>query len=96
MTEIEARTEKLTAALRRAGVRITRQRATLLSVLAEDMDHPGALELMRRAEVRAPGISLSTVYRFLSELEAQGVILWTSSRALRHCSNMARRHITTT
>ena len=75
MTQIDRRTEKLTAALRRAGVRITRQRAALLSVLAEAQDHPEAVELHRRAEEAVPGISLSTVYRTLTELESQGVIL---------------------
>lgn len=75
MTKIDRRTEELTAALRRAGVRITRQRAALLSVLAAADDHPEAQELQRRAEVDVPGISLSTVYRTLTELEAQGVIM---------------------
>lgn len=75
MTKIARRTEKLTEALRRAGVRITRQRAALLSVLAEAEDHPEAVELHRRAEAVVPGISLSTVYRSLTELESQGVIL---------------------
>ncbi|WIV49806.1 Fur family transcriptional regulator [Marivivens sp. LCG002] len=75
MTKIARRTEKLTEALRRAGVRITRQRAALLSVLAEAEDHPEAIELHRRAEAVVPGISLSTVYRSLTELENQGVIL---------------------
>ncbi|WP_372838213.1 Fur family transcriptional regulator [Phaeovulum sp.] len=75
MPEIRRRTENLTKALRRAGVRITRQRAALLSVLAEAEDHPEAVELQRRAEEAVPGISLSTVYRTLTELETQGVIL---------------------
>ena len=75
MTKTENRAEKLTSALRRAGVRITRQRAALLSVLAAADDHPEAVELHRRAEAAVPGISLSTVYRTLTELENQGVIL---------------------
>lgn len=75
MTEIDRKTKKLTEALRHAGVRITRQRAALLTVLAEAEDHPEAVELQRRAEEAVPGISLSTVYRTLTELEAQGVIL---------------------
>jgi Fur family ferric uptake transcriptional regulator len=57
-----------------AGVRSTRQRAALLAVLAESNDHPDAHELQRRAQIEAPGISLSTVYRTLTELETQGVI----------------------
>jgi Fur family ferric uptake transcriptional regulator len=74
MSKIDRRTKDLTEALRRAGVRITRQRAALLSVLAAAEDHPEATELHKRAEADVPGISLSTVYRTLTELEAQGVI----------------------
>ena len=65
---------RLTQALRDAGVRITRQRAALLAVLADAEDHPDAVELHRRSEAQVPGISLSTVYRTLSALEQQGVI----------------------
>ena len=75
MDDTDRRTENLTHALRRAGVRITRQRAALLTVLAKADDHPDAPELQRRAEAVVPGISLSTVYRTLTELEQQGVIL---------------------
>lgn len=74
MKTLLQRTEDLTDALRNAGVRITRQRAALLEVLAGSEDHPDAIELHRRAENKVPGISLSTVYRTLTELEAQGVI----------------------
>ena len=74
MTKAAKRTERLTDALRSAGVRITRQRAALLSVIAEAEDHPQATELQRRVEEKVPGISLSTVYRTLTELEAQGLI----------------------
>ncbi|PTW50244.1 Fur family transcriptional regulator [Rhodovulum kholense] len=71
---MQDQTDRLTRALRAAGVRITRQRAVLLDVLAETEDHPDAVELHRRAEPRVPGLSLSTVYRTLSALEEQGVI----------------------
>ncbi|WP_150296724.1 Fur family transcriptional regulator [Salipiger aestuarii] len=74
MISIETRTQELTGALRRAGVRITRQRAALLAVVAAAKDHPDAVELHRRAHEKVPGISLSTVYRTLTELESQGVI----------------------
>ena len=74
MTRQDDRTRRLTEALRDAGVRVTRQRAALLSVLARADDHPEAVELHRRAESELPGISLSTVYRTLSALESQGVI----------------------
>lgn len=74
MTRTEQRSERLTQALRDAGVRITRQRAALVGVLAEADDHPDAVELHRRAEAEVPGISLSTVYRTLTALEEQDVI----------------------
>ncbi|TDH38545.1 transcriptional repressor [Pseudohoeflea suaedae] len=74
MTNAQQRAEHFTQALRAAGVRITRQRAALLDVLAEAEDHPDAVELHRRSKDRAPGISLSTVYRTLTALEEQGVI----------------------
>ncbi len=68
------RARELQAALRRAGVRITRQRAALVSILAAAEDHPDAVELHRRAQAVEEGVSLSTVYRTLTELETQGVI----------------------
>lgn len=74
MMKTERRTERLMQALRDAGVRITRQRAALVSALANAEDHPDAVELHRRAEAEVPRISLSTVYRTLAALEEQGVI----------------------
>lgn len=68
------RQNELETALRSAGVRITRQRAALLRILADAEDHPDAPELLRRARAVEPGVSLSTVYRTLAELEAQGVV----------------------
>ncbi|MBD9527945.1 MULTISPECIES: Fur family transcriptional regulator [Paracoccus] len=62
-------------ALRRAGIRITRQRAALLRVLASAEDHPDATQLFQRATEAGAGVSLATVYRTLSALEAQGVVL---------------------
>lgn len=73
--EISERAQSFEHALRRAGVRITRQRSALLRVLAGAGDHPDATELHRRAMAQGAGVSLATVYRTLSELEAQGVIL---------------------
>ncbi|MAY61111.1 MAG: transcriptional repressor [Rhizobiales bacterium] len=74
MATKQQRTERFEQALRESGVRITRQRAAMLRVLAEADDHPDAVELHRRSEVEVPGISLSTVYRTLSALEEKGVI----------------------
>lgn len=74
MSILQKRAEDLQEALRAQGIRITRQRVALLKVLAESEDHPDANELHRRAYAVDGQVSLSTVYRTLSALEAQGVI----------------------
>ncbi len=68
------RTEKMSAALRKAGIRVTRQRIALLGVLADADDHPDAVELHDRARAVEPSVSLATVYRTLSVLESEGVV----------------------
>ncbi|WP_134679333.1 Fur family transcriptional regulator [Paracoccus ravus] len=72
--DIESRAQTFETALRRAGIRITRQRAALLRVLASTDDHPDASQLYARATEAGAGVSLATVYRTLAALEAQGVI----------------------
>jgi Fur family ferric uptake transcriptional regulator len=74
MIDVANRTRQLEAALRVEGIRMTHQRATLLSILAAAEDHPDANELHRRAQAMDPSVSLSTVYRTLSVLERQGVV----------------------
>ena len=69
------KTRRMTKALRDGGVRVTRQRETLLQVLTEAQDHPDAAELHRRARAVDESVSLATVYRTLSVLEREGVIL---------------------
>lgn len=71
---VERRAKDLEAALREAGVRVTRQRAALLRVIAASEDHPDAAELHTRAEAAGAGVSLATVYRTLTTLQTQGVI----------------------
>ena len=74
MSEANTSAETLEQALRADGVRITRQRAALLKVLADADDHPDANELHRRARQIEDTVSLATVYRTLTALEAQGVV----------------------
>jgi len=70
----KSRAIRLEEALRAAGVRVTRQRAALLKVIAAADDHPDAAELHTRAVTAGAGVSLATVYRTLTTLQAQGVI----------------------
>lgn len=74
MSENRHRVAELEEALRAKGVRITRQRAALLTVLAQAEDHPDANELHRRAREIDESVSLSTVYRTLTVLEDQSVV----------------------
>lgn len=60
--------------LRRAGVRITRQRQVILRILSETENHPDAMEIFNRASEIDPSISLSTVYRTMKLLEEKGAI----------------------
>jgi Fur family transcriptional regulator, ferric uptake regulator len=74
MTDTRYKVAELEQALRGKGVRITRQRAAILTVLAEAEDHPDANELHRRAREIDDSVSLSTVYRTLTVLEDQSVV----------------------
>jgi Fur family transcriptional regulator, ferric uptake regulator len=74
MTDSRHKIAELEQALRGKGVRITRQRAAILRVLAEAEDHPDANELHRRAREIDESVSLSTVYRTLTVLEDQSVV----------------------
>ena len=62
------------ARLREAGVRITRPRKAILTILSKSEDHPDAMALFRRAVEIDPTISLSTVYRTMKLLEDKGEI----------------------
>lgn len=74
MKQNKNRIEELEGVLRDGGVRVTRQRAAILKILATAVDHPDASELHRRAKEIDATVSLSTVYRTLSALEQQGVV----------------------
>ncbi len=54
--------------LRRAGLRPTRQRAAIYSVLASTDSHPTAVELHEMVQQFEPSLSLATVYNTLDAL----------------------------
>lgn len=61
-------------ACRRHGLRITGPRKIIAALLASAQDHPDVRELHRRATLRDPAISLSTVYRTLRQFADIGLI----------------------
>ncbi|GIX13126.1 MAG: transcriptional repressor [Paracoccaceae bacterium] len=74
MSDAARRAKRMEEALREGGVRMTRQRALLVQVLAEAEDHPDATEIFRRVREVDGSVSLSTIYRTLAALEAQGMV----------------------
>ena len=60
--------------LREAGVRVTRPRRIILSVLKDTDGHPDAVAIFNRVNALDASISLSTVYRTMKLLESRGAI----------------------
>lgn len=57
-----------------AGLRMTKQRREVYTVLLHQRDHPTATEVFRRVQDRMPSISLATVYNCLDALADHGLI----------------------
>src|SRR3954463_14012246 len=66
--------ERLSAALRAAGHRVTSQRLVLYRVLGGVGRHGHAEELPRVSSERLPGLSLPTVYATLELFEGLGLV----------------------
>ena len=60
--------------LRNSGLRVTRQRLTIMALLEGSSDHPNAEDLLARAKEEDDSVSQATVYRTLSTLEAAGIV----------------------
>jgi Fe2+ or Zn2+ uptake regulation protein len=69
--EIERR---LIKRLREKGYKLTSQRLEIISLLARDKTHPGAMDLFRKVRKRVPNISMSTVYYTLDMLKKEGLL----------------------
>lgn len=66
--------EQILTALRRLGIRVTRQRLVVAEVLVNARDHPTAQEVYERARVALPQISLGTIYNTIGILINSGFI----------------------
>lgn len=76
--------------VRRAGVRMTRQRSVVLQVLLSTCDHPTAAMIHERATHLLGGISLATIYNSLETLTQAGVVnhLHFDNGPSRYCPNL--------
>lgn len=90
----EDRVRRLRALAVRQGLRMTPQRAVLLSVLGRMPHHPTADELYRRVKKILPSVSPATVYRNVQVLAQAGVIstLERAGDALRYDPNPDEHH----
>ncbi len=67
--------EKYITMLRSRGFRMTPQRQAILRILLEADSHLSALEICELAHQAMPGLTEATVYRTLSFLTEQGLVL---------------------
>jgi len=82
--------KKLKRSLAESGLRSTRQREEIFSVLMGKRDHPTAEEVYTRARSRLPGISLATVYNCLETLVECGLVRQVNfeRESSRYCPNL--------
>ncbi|WP_457677938.1 Fur family transcriptional regulator [Thermovibrio sp.] len=66
--------EEFKRKIRASGLKITPQRLAVYKEIASRQDHPSAEELYERLKDKIEGISLTTVYRTLSNLEKAGLV----------------------
>jgi Fe2+ or Zn2+ uptake regulation protein len=66
--------EKLIATLRDKGYKLTPQRLEIIKLLARDMSHPGAGDILKKVRKAVPRISMSTVYYTLDMMKKEGLI----------------------
>ncbi len=67
--------DHLAEQLRARGYRLTPQRLAILRILNEAGDHLSPVEVFERARSKMPGLTEATVYRTLSFLHRQGILL---------------------
>jgi Fe2+ or Zn2+ uptake regulation protein len=81
---------RLAESLATSGLRFTRQRQQVFSVVAESHDHPSAEEIYTRTRTRMPDISFATVYNCLGVLVQCGLVrqVLLDRGHARYCPNM--------
>jgi Fur family transcriptional regulator, peroxide stress response regulator len=65
---------RLIERLRKKGYKLTAQRLEIISLLARDMTHPGAADILKKIRKNIPQVSMSTVYYTLDMLKKEGLI----------------------
>jgi len=92
--ELAQRVERLTAALKDAGLRVTFQRLEIAREIAASNSHPDVETVYRAVHGRIPTISLDTVYRTLGTLAEIGAIQRVTAAVgpARYEANLSQHH----
>ncbi|HAZ65961.1 MAG TPA: transcriptional repressor [Opitutae bacterium] len=82
--------ERLKGSLKQAGLKPTRQREHVLSVLLARRDHPTVEEVWQRSRTLSRGISLATVYNCLESFVESGLVKQVNyeREPTRYCPNL--------
>lgn len=74
-----------------SGLRMTKQRREVLSVILGERDHPTANDVYHRSQNRMPTISLATVYNCLEALVSHGIVRQVNfeRESSRYCPNLS-------
>jgi Fur family iron response transcriptional regulator len=74
-TSVSASSRDVTTMLKQCGLRLTRQRASLLAIMfSEGHQHVTANWLIHRANEEGIHVSLASIYNFLNTLKAAGLV----------------------
>ena len=94
VAERHRRLSGMTAALRQAGVKLTRQRRAICAAVGRSDAHPDAATVFRGVRQRLPRVSLDTVYRALWVLVDVGAIttLGPPRARVRFDANLSLHH----
>jgi Fe2+ or Zn2+ uptake regulation protein len=66
--------QMLISRLRDKGYKLTPQRRSIIRLLAGNMSHPGAMDILLKVRKIVPRISMSTVYYTLDMMKKEGLI----------------------
>ena len=77
-----------------AGLRVTPQRLALLELLLAGRGHLSADDLYRRARVRLPGLSATSIYKTLHALQEAGLVreVHVGPGPVRYDAGLGHRH----
>jgi Fur family peroxide stress response transcriptional regulator len=82
--------DRLKTSLKQAGLKPTRQRENVLSILLSRRDHPTVEEVWQRSRTLSRGISLATVYNCLESFVESGLVKQVNyeREPTRYCPNL--------